>query len=314
MNRRGYVAPVMRDAIISLTSIPPRLPLIGQTLADLVSQTARIAEVRLYVPRRHRRYPLDEARIPALPPGVSLHLTDEDWGPATKVLAAARDLRGQDVEIIFCDDDQRYDPGWAARLIAARAERPDACIAQLGYDLEHRPRTSRFYPQRSESHLPRAGRKAKGWTYRLRRAASLGRWRRSRLGAPGYVDILQGYRGAMIRPEFLPPEAWAIPEVLWTVDDPWLSGQMLRNGVPIWMIRGDAPGRHETEAGRVEPLRWLVHRDHGRERADALTIEYFRKHYGLWPDRRPPQLRGADRIRVPEPLPAGGAEPLIAAE
>lgn len=296
----------MRDVVISLTSIPPRLPLIGQTLADLVAQTAKVREIRLYVPRRHRRYPLVEAAIPPLPKGVSLHLIDEDWGPATKVLGAARDLRGEDVEIIFCDDDQRYDPGWAGRFLAARAQHPDACIAQTGYDLEHRPRSSRYFPRRDDTHTPRAGRLRKGKLYRLRRALSLGWWKPPSLQlSAGYVDILQGYRGVMIRPSFLPDEAWAIPEVLWTVDDPWLSGQMLRQGVPIWKMMGDANGVKTTAADQVEPLRRFVRHDHGRERADVMAIEYFRRHYGLWSDRIPPRARAAEGLSVPLPLPAG---------
>ena len=289
----------MSDVIISLTTIPPRLPLIGPTLADLLAQDAAIREIRLYVPRRHRRFPLSEAAIPDLPAGISLHLLDEDFGPATKVLAAARDLRGEDVEIIFCDDDQRYDPGWAGRLIAGRAAHPEACVAQQGYDLDHRPRGSRYFVD--YSHLPRVGRPAKGAGYRLRRALSLGRWKPARFVLAGYADILEGYRGAILRPEFLPPEAWAIPEVLWTVDDPWLSGQLLRNGVPIWAVLGDRQGDNTTEAAAVDGLRHFIHLDHGRRRADTLAIEYFRRNYGLWPDRLPPDNGLAQGLSVPAP-------------
>ncbi|AXC49823.1 glycosyltransferase family 2 protein [Paracoccus suum] len=297
----------MSAVVISLTTIPPRLPLIAETLHDLLAQTARIDEIRLYLPRKHRRFPLCEAQIPQLPKGVRLCLIDEDWGPATKVLPAARELRGQDVELIFCDDDQRYAPDWAAHFLAARADHPRACLVGLGYDLEHRPRGLRYFPAREGGPLPRARRIEKGLGYRVRRALSLGRWRPRHYTASGYVDILQGYRGAMIRPDFLPETAWDIPDVLWTVDDPWLSGQMLANGVPIWLVAG-CPGGRETAAARTEGLRQMIYQDHGRREADSLAIEYFRHHYGLWPDRKPPQSLSASipipRIRGREPAEA----------
>lgn len=293
----------MSAVVISLTTIPPRLPLIAETLQDLLAQTAPIDEIRLYLPRKHRRFPLAEAQIPDLPKGVRLCLIDEDWGPATKVLPAARDLRGQDVELIFCDDDQRYDPDWAARFLAARAGHPRACLVGLGYDLEHRKRGLRYFPVREGGPLPRAQRIEKGTAYRLRRALSLGRWRPRHYTASGYVDILQGYRGAMIRPDFLPESAWHIPEVLWTVDDPWLSGQMLANGIPIWLVAG-GPAGSQTDAGNTEGLRQMVYQNHGRREADTLTIEYFRRHYGLWPDRQPPEIDSA-ALKVP-PIPEGG--------
>lgn len=293
----------MSAVVISLTTIPPRLPLIAETLQDLLAQTAPIDEIRMYLPRKHRRFPLAEAQIPDLPKGVRLCLIDEDWGPATKVLPAARDLRGQDVELIFCDDDQRYDPDWAARFLAARAEHPRACLVGLGYDLEHRKRGLRYFPVREGGPLPRAQRIEKGAAYRLRRALSFGQWRPRHYTASGYVDILQGYRGAMIRPDFLTESAWHIPEVLWTVDDPWLSGQMLANGIPIWLVAG-GPAGSQTDAGNTEGLRQMVYQNHGRREADTLTIEYFRRHYGLWPDRQPPEIDSA-ALQVP-PIPEGG--------
>ncbi|MCQ0970394.1 glycosyltransferase family 2 protein [Paracoccus sp. TK19116] len=279
----------MTGLVISLTTIPPRLPLIGPTLRDLLNQSAPVDEIRLYLPRRHRRFPLAAGMVPELPSGIRLILLDEDFGPATKVLPAARDLAGQDVELIFCDDDQAYDPEWAARFVQARKQRPNDALVQKGYHLEDRPEGTKYYPRRDADQLPRAGRVEKNLAYRLRRALSLGQWRSVPFTRDGYVDILEGYRGAMIRPEFLPPEAFVIPELLWTVDDPWLSGHLHRTGHAPWLVTGGPRPRPVAEADTTESLRNLVHEGHDRRAADTLAIEYFRRHYHLWPDARPPQ-------------------------
>ncbi|MDB6178300.1 glycosyltransferase family A protein [Paracoccus sp. Z330] len=282
----------MTGLVISLTTIPPRLNRIHPTLRDLLNQTAPIDEIRLYLPRRHRRFPLLEAKIPELPNGIKLILIDDDWGPATKVLPAAQDLRGQDVELIFCDDDQKYDPDWAMRFLEARKQLPDACLVQKGYNLEDRPNGTKYFPLHDASQYPRAQRFRRDMWYRLRRAASFGSWRPAQpFSCGGYVDILEGYRGAMIRPDFLPQEAWNIPDVLWTVDDPWLSGHLLRNNHPIWLISDCPPPIATHDAHHVSGLRDFVYQGHGRREADTLAIEYFRKHHRLWPDRLPPQQR-----------------------
>lgn len=289
----------MTGLVVSLTTIPPRLGLIQPTLRDLLNQTAQIDEIRLYLPRNHRRFPLDQAQIPELPGKIRLILIDEDFGPATKILPAARDLAGQDVEIIFCDDDQVYDRDWAARFVEARKQHPDACLVQKGYHLEDRFAGGKYYPRHDPAHHPRAQRFQRDLFYRLRRLASFGRWRQIPFVKSGYVDILEEYRGAMIRPDFLPPEAWHIPDVLWTVDDPWLSGQLLRNGHPIWLIVGGPRPRPNAEADLSEGLRHYVYNGFGRREADTLAIEYFRQHYGLWPDAQPPQGSPA-AIGLPE--------------
>jgi hypothetical protein len=54
----------------------------------------------------------------------------------------------------------------------------------------------------------------------------------------GYVDILQGLGGAVVRPEFFDDAAYDIPEVIWAVDDVWLSGILAKNGVPICLPKG----------------------------------------------------------------------------
>ena len=50
----------------------------------------------------------------------------------------------------------------------------------------------------------------------------------------GYVDILEGFAGGLVRPDMFGPADAIIPDRLWAVDDIWLSGMMARKGLGIW--------------------------------------------------------------------------------
>ncbi|WP_425037738.1 hypothetical protein [Primorskyibacter sp. S187A] len=100
----------MTEVIISLTTIPPRFGGIFSVLESLVAQNA--ARVVLVVPYHWTRFP-DARGVPDLPPGVEV-LRAQDQGPASKVLPT----RGAypDADIVFCDDDCLYAPGWLDAL------------------------------------------------------------------------------------------------------------------------------------------------------------------------------------------------------
>lgn len=276
----------MSDLVITLTSIPPRFDKIGPTLRDLLNQTADIAEIRLYISRKYRRFPDVNVEPPQVPKGIKVCMTDEDFGPATKILPAVKEFQGQDVDLLFCDDDQPYDSGWAQRFVDARKERPHCCIVERGYDLEYRPKNHSYQINRDPKWHPRAKRRVKGINYRLRRLMRLFASKPSPYTESGYIDILEGYGGVMVKPEFFPPEVFDIPDILWTVDDPWLSGHLTRNNVPIWLFSNGQNWRRPYGAHFNDRLGALVYKDHGRLDADSASIDYFRETYGIWPDRK----------------------------
>nr|MDJ0827496.1 glycosyltransferase family A protein [Rhodobacter sp.] len=117
--------------VITLSSVPPRFGKIGATLESLAGQGAE--KVLLYIPETYRRFPDWDGTLPKVPEGVEIRRLDEDFGPATKVLGAAREFRRQDVDLLFCDDDQRYGPGWAQTFLDLKARHPGAVIATLGF-------------------------------------------------------------------------------------------------------------------------------------------------------------------------------------
>lgn len=112
--------------VISLTAIPPRYGQLARVLGALQAQGAQ--RVALVIPERYARF--DPAPLPALPAGVTLLHTPDDIGPAGKLLAPAAAFPGAD--ILYCDDDWLYAPGWADTLRAAHA--PGRVVAGSCWD------------------------------------------------------------------------------------------------------------------------------------------------------------------------------------
>ncbi|MBA8840223.1 glycosyltransferase family 2 protein [Ochrobactrum sp. RH2CCR150] len=264
-----------KPTVITLSTIPPRFHLLRPTLLSLLSQRLRAAEVRLYIPYKYRRFPDWDGQLPNVPAGITIVRCDEDLGPATKVLPAARDLKGQDVDILFCDDDKIYDAGWYGRFKAEAARKPGHCIVEVGETFPDIADVGR-----PADRLPRSRWKVKDRHYRMKRIASLF-LHKPELGMPGYVDQISGFAGVFVQPEWFDELFYNIPDVMWTVDDPWISGHLERRGIPIWMI-GQNSRRAEGKGSCVSALLDFVEDGQDRVDADLLVIDYFRQQHGIW--------------------------------
>ncbi len=277
--------------VISLSSIPPRFGDLPATLAALLAQRRRPEAVRLYIPRRYRRFPDYDGGLPEIPKGVELRLVEEDLGPATKVLFAAEELRGQDLDLLYCDDDRLYTPRWAETLLSARPEHPHAALALQGFHLRHMGLPEIVQP------APRMkrGRGKRDLVYRLHLSWQRLRWggtaripqflkaRPRSFARSGYVDIAEGLSGVAIRPDFLDAAAMRIPPDMWTVDDVWLSGQMARRGIPVWLhatrrrLFVDLPGQHDDHALYRQTIQGV-----DRDAANRACVHWLRDAYGIW--------------------------------
>ena len=262
--------------VVTLSSIPPRFDDLGPTLQSLIHQNAPADEIILYIPHSYRRFPEWDGRLPDAPAGVSIRRVAVDYGPATKVLPAIREFSGQDVDILFCDDDRNFDPGWIRRFRELRSSKPGICLAEAGKDLSDLNGLTR-----DSARLPRVRIKKKNWKDRVKSILRVRNRRTSLFLSSGYCDVFLGTRGVLVRPEFFTDAVFDIPDVLWTVDDYWLSGHLERNGVPIW-VNASAPFIREREIARVSSLRRMIYGGHGRREANDACIRYHRENYGIW--------------------------------
>ncbi|MGH1368528.1 MAG: hypothetical protein ACRBCL_07900 [Maritimibacter sp.] len=111
--------------LIALTSFPPRYSQLPQALTALLDQHKSAARILLTLPKRPARSA--PAPLPNLPMGVTVIETEDDLGPAGKLLGAAR--AHPDTDILICDDDWLYGPHWSACFLEAARNHPGAVIA-----------------------------------------------------------------------------------------------------------------------------------------------------------------------------------------
>jgi len=202
------------NLIVGLTTIPSRLPYLAPTLKSLLIQDVLPQKVLLHIPTRSRREGV-EYQIPEEIKNLKVIeiVRCSDLGPSTKILPALLNSdSGQ--PIVSVDDDRIYRRTFLGGLMAASHSYPDAAVGCIGLraPLDRVDRRKGFI-----------GRTVDG--LRFGRGVSLRGSRLSRNPLP--VDILHGYGGVLVRPEFFDLMALAdlegAPEAAWWEDDTWFA-------------------------------------------------------------------------------------------
>jgi len=250
------------DAVVSLTSIPSRLPLIEATLKSLMRQTLAPRRIMLNLPRFSRREGV-AYEVPAFLTGieaVSIRWC-EDVGPATKLLPSlAAEVPG--APIIVVDDDRIYPASLVADLMAAAERDPASAFCMSGWvvpsDLVDRPTTV--------------------WSnLRMLPPAPI---RARRLSKPLAVDIVQGLSGYLVRPSFFDLAAVVdysqAPREAFFVDDVWVSAHCQARRFVIPAARANyQPKLHRGFYGRTSLGR--INRGPGPDsrRNNSIVIQHF---------------------------------------
>lgn len=265
-----------------MTSIPPRFPNLLAKVESLLDQTVVPEAIQIYIPKNYRRFPDVSLELPKLPSKVEVIRVDEDLGPATKVLYAAGAYRDQNIDLLLCDDDRNQDRGWVERFAAARYERPDDLICEEGWNLEDRLGLKRY--SQEQPRAIRNPKRGKNLRYSLTRAVTLGlrAIHRKVYDHSGYVDVFEGYLGALVPSGAFHQDAWKIPEIVWTVDDVWLSGMAAANGVKVWLNAVSRPYLRDSKFGAVDALKNYSTHGVGRLEADRYCAELLREKYRIW--------------------------------
>ena len=271
-----------RQIVVTLTAIPPRFAHLPRRFKAIENQTQRPDRVQLTLPRSYRRFPGEIAALPALPDWVEVIYCDEDFGPATKILPAVERWRGTNTDLLLCDDDRRQDRHWIERLARGRLGNPNHIICDRGWNI-----AERFGIQQKNPAMPRAIPAVKGGrnaAYRLHRALSLGIAHPARkiYAAPGHVDVFEGFLGALVPVSAIPQAAFVIPDIVWTVDDVWLSGMAATTGTLVWVGDTPRPVYSDGVIDRVASLRNHVEQGVPRDGADHLAVNFLRENYGIW--------------------------------
>lgn len=238
----------MSELVVSLTTIPSRIPHLGQFLQSLKRQTLKPDRIELNVPAEYKRQDMGQAELNAIPSEFSVHIC-EDVGPATKLLPTLQRYRDTDTMIVYCDDDRIYSDNWLERLTYFSALNPDNAISE------------ECMPVRMVALAYRGTNK--NWAYRLKRVLSLGLYQPYALNRAMEPDVAEGFGGVLVKPAFFTDRVFDVPKECWAVDDIWISANLHLTGHPIFFT--DRP----TKFGGV-PLE-IEGKDLGRGE-DALTV------------------------------------------
>ncbi|MCY4209114.1 MAG: hypothetical protein OXD29_14365 [Roseovarius sp.] len=251
------------------------------------NEKGEIGEIRVNIPRNYRRFSELDFSMPELPDGARLVVVEEDLGPATKILPAIADLGGTSCKIIYCDDDRIVHRNFGQDLIDAAKNKPECIVANSGCDIElpgmkfewhSAPNRVRRYNTHFD--IP----------YRVRRLKQkingiLGNYdpakpKHSWSIRNGYMDIMQGCGGVIIKADQLDREVFNIPTEVWTVDDIWLSGMAALKGTPIYSNNGYIP----TEISGAADTALVNQSINGMNRLEANQncIRYLQRKYGIW--------------------------------
>ena len=276
--------------VISLTSIPPRFSLLYKTLQSLKAQRANVSLIELWLPKRYRRFPDFEVKNFVVPDGVALKIADQDIGPATKVLPSAMLHQEQDLDILYCDDDKVFHRDWANSFLLSKSQYSlgkdtKFAISAVGvcadwYEVGFSCINIQDRPARQKPILDLRYRSLKYWRYLQGIKSDIGIVRSRWFSGPGELDIMEGYGGVMVRPQFFKLTDLTIPDPLWRVDDIWLSGLLAARGIKKFAnFHARLPASLTTA---THGLAQEVSDGLSRKQIDHMAIKYFQDNYGVW--------------------------------
>ena len=219
VERGAVTAPVAGQprVVVSLTTIPSRLPRLRPTLSSLLTQDYPPTAIYLAVPRQSMREQ-KPYRLPdwlAQHPAVTVIDCERDWGPASKLLPALLAERERpDTLVIAVDDDNIYPREMVATFVKFSQRLPDAALCFRGHVV-----------------------------------SPAGRWKGSRavfgtrVSTPARMDIITGCGGILVKPRFFDGAVFdyrGAPPSAFFVDDVWISGHLARRGVRRYLIPSPA--------------------------------------------------------------------------
>src|SRR5438874_9246098 len=240
-----------RRVIASLSTVPDRINNLTPTIRSLLRQTRPPDEIVLAIPefsvreRRHYVVPKYISRLPR----VRILRSREDWGPATKFIAAIQDelAAGRQNTLIMVVDDDRIYPRDALETYLHYSEQlPDAALCFRGAVM---PSTLDW----DDAKMIYA----------------------KELREPRSVAVITGCGSYLLRPQFFDRSLWdysGAPSVAFYIDDIWISAWLSRRGVKRYVVPGSATMRSVRRQRRTLSLNKI----HGRQKLNNETIAFFR--------------------------------------
>jgi glycosyltransferase involved in cell wall biosynthesis len=243
--------PDCRRVIASLSTVPDRINNLRPTIRSLLKQTRPPDEIVLAIPefsvREQRTYVVPKyiSRLPR----VRVLRCREDWGPATKFIAAIQDelAAGRKNTLIMVVDDDRLYPRDALETYLYYSEQlPNAALCFRGAAM---PSTLDW----DDAKMIYA----------------------KDLREPSPVAVITGCGSYLIQARFFDESLWdysAAPQIAFYIDDIWISAWLSRRGVKRYVVPASAMMRSVSRQRRTVSLNKIP----GRQKLNNETIAFFR--------------------------------------
>jgi hypothetical protein len=243
--------PDCRRVIASLSTVPDRINNLRPTIRSLLNQTRPPDEIVLAIPEfsvRERRPYVVPKYISRLP-RVRVLRCREDWGPATKFIAAIQDelAAGRENTLIMVVDDDRLYPRDALETYLYYSEQlPNAALCFRGAAMPS----------------------SLDWDDAKMIYAK-------DLRQPRPVAVITGCGSYLVRAQFFDRSLWdysGAPPVAFYIDDIWISAWLSHRGVKRYVVPASAMMRGVSRQRRTVSLNKIP----GRQKLNNETIAFFR--------------------------------------
>ena len=250
--------PDCRRVIASLSTVPDRIDNLRPTIRSLLKQTRPPDEIVLAIPEfsvRERRPYVVPKHISRLP-RVRVLRCREDWGPATKFIAAIQDelaMGRENTLIMVVDDDRLYPRDALETYLHYNEQLPDAALCFRG------------------AAMPR--------NLDWRNAEMI---RASELREPQPAAVITGCGSYLIQPRFFDESLWdysQAPQGAFYMDDIWISGCLTRRNVKRYVVPASAIMRSVFRQRRTLSLYDVPN---GRQYNNNETIAFFGKTWDVF--------------------------------
>jgi len=125
---------------ISISTIPPRLKNLNESVRSLLNQTRKPDKIFINIPYKYKRFSetIEDNQIPKFDSSIVEVTRCEDCGPGTKLLGSLNKFEKNSL-VILADDDHFYEDYMIEKLFYFYSKAPNNAYSFFVYPLENFP-------------------------------------------------------------------------------------------------------------------------------------------------------------------------------
>ena len=125
---------------ISISTIPPRLKNLNESIQSLLNQTKKPDKIFVNIPYKYKRFSetIEDNQIPKFDSSIVEVTRCEDCGPGTKLLGSLNKFEKNSL-VILADDDHFYEDYMIEKLFYFYSKAPNNAYSFFVYPLENFP-------------------------------------------------------------------------------------------------------------------------------------------------------------------------------